>query len=187
MINYDLAAAAAAAMAAADNWNQHTATFAKGNSGGRPTMSGLLADEAAGGNNNVDVTNNPVFEESEVSIQLRFILSRSSLVCEASLFKISSIYVSCLKILQLMAHNATVQLGGTAFLVCKVAGIDRVSWPTLKPFTALSILTLLYPSKFVWLRTRSTAVGFYDSKVGELILKFKKGSEKFWFPNRFQS
>lgn len=27
---------------------------------------------------------------------------------------------------QMMAHNTTVQLGGTAFLVCKVAGVDRV-------------------------------------------------------------
>lgn len=27
---------------------------------------------------------------------------------------------------QLMAHNTTVQLGGTAFLVCKVSGVDRV-------------------------------------------------------------
>ncbi|KAG4071792.1 hypothetical protein HA402_011946 [Bradysia odoriphaga] len=26
----------------------------------------------------------------------------------------------------MMAHNTTVQLGGTAFLVCKVAGVDRV-------------------------------------------------------------
>lgn len=25
-----------------------------------------------------------------------------------------------------MAHNTTVQLGGTAFLVCKVSGVDRV-------------------------------------------------------------
>uniref|UniRef100_A0A336MY35 CSON008268 protein n=1 Tax=Culicoides sonorensis TaxID=179676 RepID=A0A336MY35_CULSO len=31
--------------------------------------------------------------------------------------------------LELMAHNATVQLGGTAFLVCKVAGIDRAQIP----------------------------------------------------------
>lgn len=37
-------------------------------------------------------------------------------------------YISVLFVyFQLMAHNATVQLGGTAFLVCKVAGIDRVS------------------------------------------------------------
>ncbi|KAJ6640914.1 hypothetical protein Bhyg_05847 [Pseudolycoriella hygida] len=27
---------------------------------------------------------------------------------------------------EMMAHNTTVQLGGTAFLVCKVAGVDRV-------------------------------------------------------------
>lgn len=27
---------------------------------------------------------------------------------------------------QMMAHNTTVQLGGTAFLMCKVAGVDRV-------------------------------------------------------------
>lgn len=26
----------------------------------------------------------------------------------------------------MMAHNTTVQLGGTGFLVCKVAGVDRV-------------------------------------------------------------
>ncbi|XP_037941857.1 uncharacterized protein LOC119674773 [Teleopsis dalmanni] len=27
---------------------------------------------------------------------------------------------------EMMAHNTTVQLGGTAFLVCKVSGVDRV-------------------------------------------------------------
>uniref|UniRef100_A0A1B0GMX4 Uncharacterized protein n=1 Tax=Phlebotomus papatasi TaxID=29031 RepID=A0A1B0GMX4_PHLPP len=27
---------------------------------------------------------------------------------------------------EMFAHNTTVQLGGTAFLVCKVSGIDRV-------------------------------------------------------------
>uniref|UniRef100_A0A182IN06 Uncharacterized protein n=1 Tax=Anopheles atroparvus TaxID=41427 RepID=A0A182IN06_ANOAO len=31
---------------------------------------------------------------------------------------------------EVMAHNTTVQLGGVAFLVCKVAGVDRVGMYT---------------------------------------------------------
>ncbi|XP_063701036.1 hemicentin-2-like [Culicoides brevitarsis] len=41
---------------------------------------------------------------------------------------------------ELMAHNATVQLGGTAFLVCKVAGIDRnqITWIRRRDWHILS-------------------------------------------------
>lgn len=44
---------------------------------------------------------------------------------------------------QMMAHNTTVQLGGTAFLVCKVAGVDRVgvNWVC---FGVLCIFLFLY-------------------------------------------
>lgn len=46
-----------------------------------------------------------------------------------SIFCLLKLYIANINILicfQMMAHNTTVQLGGTAFLVCKVAGVDRV-------------------------------------------------------------
>lgn len=48
----------------------------------------------------------------------------------------------------MMAHNTTVQLGGTAFLVCKVAGVDRVgvNWVC---FGVLCIFLCLYIRSFL--------------------------------------
>ncbi|XP_050743124.1 uncharacterized protein LOC108026473 isoform X6 [Drosophila biarmipes] len=52
---------------------------------------------------------------------------------------------------ELMAHNTTVQLGGTAFLVCKVSGVDRVgvnwnqiSWIRRRDWHILSSGAQLY-------------------------------------------
>ncbi|XP_033149141.1 uncharacterized protein LOC108596860 [Drosophila busckii] len=52
---------------------------------------------------------------------------------------------------ELMAHNTTVQLGGTAFLVCKVTGVDRVgvnwnqiSWIRRRDWHILSSGAQLY-------------------------------------------
>ncbi|EDW49541.1 GM16524 [Drosophila sechellia] len=45
-----------------------------------------------------------------------------------------------------MAHNTTVQLGGTAFLVCKVSGVDRnqISWIRRRDWHILSSGAQLY-------------------------------------------
>ncbi|XP_034102089.1 hemicentin-2, partial [Drosophila albomicans] len=47
---------------------------------------------------------------------------------------------------ELMAHNTTVQLGGTAFLVCKVSGVDRnqISWIRRRDWHILSSGAQLY-------------------------------------------
>uniref|UniRef100_A0A1I8QCP5 Ig-like domain-containing protein n=1 Tax=Stomoxys calcitrans TaxID=35570 RepID=A0A1I8QCP5_STOCA len=49
---------------------------------------------------------------------------------------------------EMMAHNTTVQLGGTAFLVCKVSGVDRVgnqiSWIRRRDWHILSSGAQLY-------------------------------------------
>ncbi|KAL9913889.1 hemicentin-2 isoform X3 [Glossina fuscipes] len=62
-------------------------------------------------NNNIDTSDNPMFEDSEM-----------------------------------MAHNTTVQLGGTAFLVCKVSGVDRnqISWIRRRDWHILSSGAQLY-------------------------------------------
>ncbi|XP_037035059.1 zwei Ig domain protein zig-8 isoform X2 [Bradysia coprophila] len=47
---------------------------------------------------------------------------------------------------EMMAHNTTVQLGGTAFLVCKVAGVDRnqISWIRRRDWHILSSGAQMY-------------------------------------------
>lgn len=52
--------------------------------------------------------------------------------------------------LQMMAHNTTVQLGGTAFLVCKVAGVDRVgvNWVFVFGVFPLDVLIQWYCIRF---------------------------------------
>ncbi|XP_055379716.1 zwei Ig domain protein zig-8 isoform X2 [Condylostylus longicornis] len=49
---------------------------------------------------------------------------------------------------EMMAHNTTVQLGGTAFLVCKVSGVDRVgnqiSWIRRRDWHILSSGAQMY-------------------------------------------
>lgn len=52
----------------------------------------------------------------------------------------------------MMAHNITVQLGGTAFLVCKVSGVDRVgvNWVCLDVkciFPLFKYFVMLYNKK----------------------------------------
>lgn len=53
----------------------------------------------------------------------------------------------------MMAHNTTVQLGGTAFLVCKVAGVDRVGvyllFDYLVLFCCMCCLILITFSTFI--------------------------------------
>uniref|UniRef100_A0A9I3MII9 Ig-like domain-containing protein n=1 Tax=Anopheles merus TaxID=30066 RepID=A0A9I3MII9_ANOME len=47
---------------------------------------------------------------------------------------------------EVMAHNTTVQLGGVAFLVCKVAGVDRnqISWIRRRDWHILSSGAQMY-------------------------------------------
>ncbi|XP_055918603.1 uncharacterized protein LOC129950706 [Eupeodes corollae] len=79
-------------------------------------MAGGVNPDSKLDNNNLDSSDSPMFEDSEM-----------------------------------MAHNTTVQLGGTAFLICKVSGVDRVgvnwnqiSWIRRRDWHILSSGAQLY-------------------------------------------
>lgn len=75
--------------------------------------------------NNIDSSDSPLPEETEVRLNVRL---RDS----------ERILMRFLSPLQITSQNLTVQLGGTAFLVCKVPGVDRVgvNWVSVtEPFS----------------------------------------------------